>query len=96
MKNEVIDKLSALAVAAFGLIAALAWNGAIRAIFDSYYGVGEGIGALIWYAIIVTIVAVLVAISFARMADKTKNVNLKEKIKLEKLKAIRLKRKQKE
>ena len=96
MKNEVIDKLSALAVAAFGLIAALAWNGAIRAIFDSYYGAGEGIGALIWYAVIVTIVAVLVAISFAKMADKTKNVNLKEKIKLEKLKAIRLKRKQKE
>jgi len=33
MKSEVIDKLGALVTAAFGLVAALAWNGAIKAIF---------------------------------------------------------------
>ncbi len=31
MKSEVIDKLGALVTAAFGLVAALAWNGAIKA-----------------------------------------------------------------
>lgn len=81
MKNEVIDKLSALSVAAFGLIAALAWNGAIRAIFDQYYAAGEGIGALVWYAVIVTLVAVFVAIGFAKAADRAKTMDLKSKLK---------------
>jgi hypothetical protein len=93
MKNEVIDKLSALATAAFGLVAALAWNGAIRTIFDKYYGAGEGVGALITYAIVVTVIAVFVAIAFAKFTERTKNINLKEKVKLEKLKAIRLRKK---
>jgi hypothetical protein len=93
MKNEVIDRLSALAVAAFGLVATLAWNGAIRTIFDKYYGAGEGIGAMVIYAVSVTLIAVVVTIAFARFADRTKKVNLKEKIRLEKLKAIRLRKK---
>lgn len=94
MKNEIIDKLSSLSTAAFGLVAALAWNGAIRAAFDYYYATGEGLGALFAYAIIVTLVAVIVTLVIARIADRTKQVNIREKIKLEKLKAIRLKRKE--
>jgi hypothetical protein len=31
MKSEVIEKIAALVTAAFGLVAALAWNGAIQA-----------------------------------------------------------------
>ena len=38
MKKEVIEKIAALITAAFGLVAALAWNGAIQAIFTKYYG----------------------------------------------------------
>lgn len=96
MKNEVIDKLSALATAAFGLVAALAWNGAIRAMFDKYYVTGEGLGALFVYAIVVTLIAVIITLVLARIADRTKQVNIRKKIKLEKLKAIRLKRKKEE
>jgi len=70
VKGQVIEKLATLITAAFGLIAALAWNGAIRAIFDKYYGVGEGIGALVWYAIIVTVIAVFATIWIGKAAEK--------------------------
>lgn len=38
MKPEVVDKLAALITAAFGLVAALAWNGAIQAVFKEVFG----------------------------------------------------------
>ena len=38
MKAEILDKIAALLTAAFGLVAALAWNGAIRAIFQEVFG----------------------------------------------------------
>jgi len=36
MKNEIIDKMSNLITSAFGLVAALAWNGAITALLRKY------------------------------------------------------------
>jgi hypothetical protein len=80
MKTKIIEKIAALATAAFGLVAALAWNSAIQEIFKKYYGAGEGIGALIAYAIIVTIIAVLITIWIGKAADKAKNLTLKDKI----------------
>ena len=77
MKTEVIEKLSALVTAAFGLVAALAWNGAIRAVFDKYYAAGEGIGALVWYAIVVTIIAVFITIWIGKIAEKSKAAELR-------------------
>jgi len=70
MKRDVIEKLAALITAAFGLIAALAWNGAIRAVFDKYYAIGEGISALFIYAIVVTIIAVIAAIWIGKIQAK--------------------------
>jgi len=77
MKKEVIEKLAALITAAFGLVAALAWNDAIRALFIGPCGT-ENAGALCtlssggpWvYAIIITIVAVIAAIGIGKIADK--------------------------
>ena len=43
MKSEMWDKLGALITAAFGLVAALAWNGAIRAIFERIFGTADNI-----------------------------------------------------
>jgi hypothetical protein len=79
MKKEVIEKLAALITAAFGLVAALAWNDAIKALFVGPCGT-EGAGALCavsgggpWvYALFVTVVAVFAAIWIGRVADKKK------------------------
>jgi hypothetical protein len=43
MKGEVIEKIAALVTAAFGLVAALAWNGAIKAVFAKVFSDPDGI-----------------------------------------------------
>ena len=72
MKAEIWDKIAALLTAAFGLVAALAWNGAIRAIFQEIFGTADNIWALLVYAVVVTIIAVLVTIWIARTAKRAK------------------------
>ena len=72
MKSGVIEKIAALLTAAFGLVAALAWNGAIQAIFKKVFGTAEGIVPMLAYAVIVTIIAVIVTIQIANAAEKAK------------------------
>jgi hypothetical protein len=87
MKSQVIEKLAALVTAAFGLVAALAWNDAIRALFVGPCG-SENAGALCslsgggpwFYAVLVTILAVVMTIWIGKVSDKTKDVKLKRKV----------------
>jgi uncharacterized membrane protein YidH (DUF202 family) len=70
MQKEVIEKIAALITAAFGLVAALAWNEAIQEIFRLVFGEQSGVWAMIAYAVIVTIIAVVVTIWIGRVAEK--------------------------
>jgi hypothetical protein len=72
MEAEVIEKIAALMTAAFGLVAALAWNGAILAIFKAIFGTAETIGALLVYAVVVTIIAVYATIKIGKIAEEAK------------------------
>lgn len=72
MKKEVIEKIAALITAAFGLVAALAWNGAIIAIFKEIFGTAEGIVPMLTYAVIVTIIAVFATIWIGKVANNAK------------------------
>jgi len=72
MRTQVIEKMAALIVAAFGLIAALAWNEAIKTLFSSVFGVGSNMVALFVYAIIVTVIAVAVTIHIGKISEKGK------------------------
>lgn len=72
MKKEVIEKLTALITAAFGLVAALAWNGAIQTIFKSMFGEQSSIIAMLTYAIVVTIIAVIITIWVAKIGEEKK------------------------
>lgn len=74
LKTEILDKLSVLITAAFGLVAALAWNQAITAIFKDAFGSAETLGPMIVYALIVTAFAVMLTILVARAASKAKNI----------------------
>ena len=79
MKKIVLEKIAALVIAAFGLIAALAWNDAIKALFKGPCGT-EGAGILCklsaggpWvYAILVTILAVIAAIWVGKFQAESK------------------------
>jgi Flp pilus assembly pilin Flp len=71
MKNEVIKQVAALITAAFGLVAALAWNSAIQEIFRLAFGDQSGVWAMISYAVIVTIIAVAVTIWIGKVSEKS-------------------------
>ncbi len=67
-----LDKIAALITAAFGLVAALAWNDAIKAIFKEIFGEADAIGPMLIYAIVVTIAAVILTILVARAVSNAK------------------------
>jgi len=71
MKKQVVDRISSLVIAAFGLVAALAWNGAIQAIFREIFGTAEGLVPMLFYAVIVTIIAVFATVWIAKIAGKS-------------------------
>lgn len=70
MKSQVGETIATLVTTAFGLIAALAWNEAIKAIITEFVGKGNGITGLLIYAIIITIIAVIATILVARVIAK--------------------------
>ena len=72
MKKQVVEKMAALLTAAFGLVAALAWNDTIKTIFKHFFGDSSSITAMIIYAVIVTIIAVLVTLWIGNVAEKAK------------------------
>jgi len=70
LRKQIRERIGALLTAAFGLVAALAWNGAIRAIFAQIFGTPDSVLAMLLYAVIVTIIAVVVTIVIARSMAK--------------------------
>ena len=70
MSEEVVEKMTDLMTAAFGLIAALAWNSAIQALVGRFVDPGSGPVALIIYAIVITAIAVLATVWIARVAKR--------------------------
>ena len=72
MKSEIIDKIASLVTAAFGLVAALAWNGAIIAIFKKIFKDPEGIVQMLIYAVAVTVIAVIATVWVGKASQKSK------------------------
>ena len=72
LQSEILDKFSTLITSAFGFVAALAWNGAIQAIFKQIFGTPDAIVPMLTYAILVTVIAVIATIYISRLAEKFK------------------------
>ena len=68
--KTVIKTIITLVTTAFGLVAGLAWNDAIQKLIESVMGAGDALTGLFIYAIVVTIIAVVVTILLARVAAK--------------------------
>jgi hypothetical protein len=71
MQKEVIDKIVAPMTAAFGLVAALAWNSTTQGIFRLVFRQQSSLWAMIFYAVVVTIIAVVITILIGRAAEKS-------------------------
>jgi hypothetical protein len=70
----ILKQMLTLATGAFGLVAALAWNSVIQEFvtvnIKPYLPKGSGIISLAIYAIIVTVIAVLVTYQLTKLIDK--------------------------
>ena len=74
MANEVtkmiMETILALITTAFAFVAGEAWNSAIQKLIESFVGTGDAIPSLLTYAIIVTVIAVIVTVLIGRIAGK--------------------------
>ncbi len=70
-RKELIRQMITLSSAGFGVVAALAWNEAIQEfvneVVNKYLSVGTGILSKFIYAVIITIIAVLVTYQLTKM-----------------------------
>ncbi len=62
-----IQTMIALASVSLGLVAALAWNEAIKATLDKI-GLGDDLAGLYTYAVIATVIAVVILVWLGRIA----------------------------
>lgn len=66
----IMETILGLITTAFAFVAGLAWNDAIQKLIEQFIGTGDALPSLFIYAIIVTIVAVIVTVLLARVAGK--------------------------
>jgi Zn-dependent protease with chaperone function len=72
-KVQLLETFAALITAAFGLVAALAWNETIKTAVKMVFGENDDLIGLLVYAIIVTILAVIMTLWIARALGKAKD-----------------------
>jgi hypothetical protein len=70
VKPSYLGTMIALATAAFGLIAALAWNKFITDLIGLFLKPGSGVWAELGYAIIITVIAVIVIQALGKVAER--------------------------
>lgn len=71
---EVAKQMVTLSTSGFGLVAALAWNNVIQEVVNNYVKKflpqGSSLVSLLLYAIIVTVLAVLITIQLSNLSQK--------------------------
>jgi len=71
LRQEVRQKTMDLILAAFGFVAGLAWNEAIKALIEEVFPAhNNSVWAKLTYALLVTILVVLVSVYFVRSTTK--------------------------
>ena len=74
LRLEILQKITDLVTAGFGLVAALAWNEAIKAFFNQFFPMpGGNFIALTLYALLITMIVVIVTIQLGRAVNLAKN-----------------------
>jgi len=69
---EILEKLSSLITAGFGLVAALAWNEVILELFNTVFPKQNALLGKLIYAIIVTVIVVIVTVKIGNLIGKIK------------------------
>lgn len=72
VQREAFLKAMTYIAAAFGLVAGLAWNEAIKELIDQYFKASSNIISKFIYAVFVTIIVVAVTMYISRLQDRMK------------------------
>jgi len=73
IKKEIREKTSGYILAAFGLVAALAWNEAIKGLIEYFFPISKNtVLAKFIYAIVITFVVVIFSIYLMRLLGNKK------------------------
>jgi len=74
LRLEILEKMSSLVIAGFGLVAALAWNDAIQDLFKriEIFGVKGSLVAKFGYAALITVIVVVVTYYLSKSVEKLK------------------------
>ena len=71
---EIVKQITLLSTSGFGLVAALAWNSVIQEFVNVYvkkwFPSGSGILSLLIYALIITILAVIITLQLSKITEK--------------------------
>lgn len=74
LRKQLIGEMLKLSTSGFGLVAALAWNELIKEVVTQYIkplaGESSGILSLLIYAVIVTMLAVVVTYNLSKLRNK--------------------------
>lgn len=73
LSSEMASQLLTLMTSAFGLVAALAWNDAVQALFKQLFPAAGSIVAKFLYAILVSVIIVVVTINLTRLSHLARN-----------------------
>jgi Family of unknown function (DUF5654) len=65
-----VQTMITLASASLGLVAALAWNDAIKTLIEKTLKLGDSVEAKFLYAVIATAIAVIALVSLSRLAAR--------------------------
>ena len=70
VKREFTEKTITLILGGFGLVAALAWNEAIKSLFETFFKKSNAILGKFLYAMIVTVIVVVVSMRLRKIVEK--------------------------
>lgn len=80
MKSKIVAESLAMMGTAFGLVAALAWNEAVKAFINEFLPrKGQGVLSLFIYAIFVTVFAVIIMSRVLKLKEKFDNAEAEKK-----------------
>ena len=71
-KVQLLETFTSLITAAFGLVAALAWNDTNKAVIKEVFGTEDDLIGMFVYTIIVTVIAVIMTLLISRSLSKAK------------------------
>lgn len=72
MSKEIFEKFTMFVTGAFTFVAALAWNSAITSLINKYIKPGDNTLSLFIYAVVVTLIAVIVISLMSKIVKKNK------------------------